>query len=427
MKKVIGMCLLAAACTAGDDGPENPDSTAQTFTLRIDNIAPWRVLKSGTVGNAALGPGEMYSITFTAGKGQAVSFATMLGESNDWFFGPGPEGLMLYDERGAPISGDVTRYIKLWDAGTEFDQEPAVGSTTGPRQPAPNTGPVDPEAGVRELRSPVALNTGASFALPPLTSMIKVMLTPSGERTFTLTIQNCSSASTLVTSQGAMPIHLSPMAWALHVMPAAIFSADAPASTGLERIAEDGNPEVAGAELAAVTGFHTPIAPGVFVVHRDPAPLFAAGERDRGQGLEALAEDGNPSMLAAIATGAFDTPVGATEPGPAMPGMAYEVSFTAQPGDRLSFATMFGMSNDWFFATAPDGVPLTDGDVQVGLYNAGTEIDQELAIGTFTAPQQPAPNTGPLDASSTVRMVTASEYARSANDHLRVTLITVAD
>ena len=49
-----------------------------------------------------------------------------------------------------------------------------------------------------------------------------------------------------------------------------------------------------------------------------------------------------------LASGVFDTPVGADRPGPLMPGQAYEVSFAAAPGSRISFATMFVMSNDFF-------------------------------------------------------------------------------
>ena len=39
-------------------------------------------------------------------------------------------------------------------------------------------------------------------------------------------------------------------------------------------------------------------SPGTAVVHIDKAPIFTSGKKDRGKGLEAQAEDGNPSMLA---------------------------------------------------------------------------------------------------------------------------------
>jgi hypothetical protein len=39
-------------------------------------------------------------------------------------------------------------------------------------------------------------------------------------------------------------------------------------------------------------------SPGLAVVHTDKAPIFTAGKNDRGKGLEAQSEDGNPDMLA---------------------------------------------------------------------------------------------------------------------------------
>ena len=38
-------------------------------------------------------------------------------------------------------------------------------------------------------------------------------------------------------------------------------------------------------------------APGVWVLHSEAGPLFTIGEADRGQGLEALAEDGDPTNV----------------------------------------------------------------------------------------------------------------------------------
>jgi hypothetical protein len=163
---------------------------------------------------------------------------------------------------------------------------------------------------------------------------------------------------------------------------------------------------------AAQSALTTPFAPGVWVVHAAADPLFSAGQADRGQGLEALAEDGDPSGLAAAvagqagvsASGAFNTPVGATEPGPLPPGGAYEFTVVAVPGDMLSFATMFVQSNDLFYAPDGAGIALfnsdgtpVSGDVtgQIQLWDAGTEVNQEPGVGPDQAPRQAGPNTGP--------------------------------
>jgi hypothetical protein len=429
--------LLAVALCAGCDdevsGDDQPQTgTAASYVLRIENVAPWTMLKSGTQTTKTdgmqgpLGPGEGYDVTFTGNKGQAISFATMLGESNDWFFAPGPDGIPLFKPDGTPNTGDVTQYVKLWDAGTEIDQEPAVGDATAPRQPTPNYGAADPNHLVREVPRVATLTDGSTFTLPVNADMIRVTLTQLGDTEWKLHIKDTSTATTLMTSQGAMPVHLSPFAWSLHIMPAPLFTpGDRDRGQGLEKIAEDGPPDELGRSLAELSGFHTPLSPGVVVVHRSDEPLYTLGAQDRGEGLERIAEDGNPAELArslmtdpSLAVVVFDTPVGKTAPGPAMPGEAFEVALQAVPDeDKLSFATMFGMSNDWFFAN--QDVTAHAGALDVALYDLGTEIDQEPDIGPFTAPQQPAPNTGPVDETRSVR---SARYTVPASQHVRVTL-----
>ncbi len=153
-----------------------------------------------------------------------------------------------------------------------------------------------------------------------------------------------------------------------------------------------------------------PLAPGVWVVHQTPNPLFTAGQADRGEGLEAIAEDGNPSTLAAALAGRFgsnagifNTPLGANQPGPALPEDVYTFTFSARPGDYLSFATMFVQSNDLFYAPSGQGIALFDQDGnptagnvsdQVFLWDSGTEVDEEPGTGPNQAPRQSGPNTG---------------------------------
>ncbi len=442
------LSLAVGACAADtkmmQPAPGTPTPTA--FTLRIENIAPWTLLKSGlqaqkTNGTSgALGPGDALEITFTAGKKQSISFAAMFGESNDWFFAPGPTGIALYDAQGNPVSGDVTSQVSLWNAGTEIDQEPAVGDSTGPKQPAPDYGAPDPDPTVRQLAQVVTLTDGSQFTLPTIDQMIQVTLTPGANQQFTLRIANVSTATTLVTSQGARAIHVSPAVWALHTAPAPLFTPGMPdRAQGLELVAESGRGAMLASELHELTGVATPISPGVYAVHTASEPLYALGVADRGLGLEHLAEDGNNAILAQAmsgialqqgltATGAFDVPVGAAAKAAAKPGDAFELAVSGLPGDRVSFATMFGMSDDWFFASEPDGIALFDdagnsisGEVteQVGIYDAGTELDEELAIGPDTGPQQPAPDTGAADP---VHQVRVASYSVPASAHLRVTL-----
>ena len=136
---------------------------------------------------------------------------------------------------------------------------------------------------------------------------------------------------------------------------------------GLEEIAEDGDPTNLTTTLGDDTGLITPLSPGVWAVHDNGInPLFNTGSPDLGEGLEAIAEDGDPASLASALTGKagvlnsgiFNTPVGSGGPGPAVPGGAYEFSFTAEDGDYLSFMTMFVQSNDLFYTFPEGGIPL---------------------------------------------------------------------
>jgi len=152
-----------------------------------------------------------------------------------------------------------------------------------------------------------------------------------------------------------------------------------------------------------------PLSPGAYAVHTDEEPIFDAGKPARGNGLEAVAEDGIPATL----FGVLDNQEGVGQSGPfaapangppIMPGESTEFTIQAQPGDRLSLVTMFIPSNDWFYALGGeegldlfDGHDPIDGDVteEVGLYDAGTEENQEPGVGEDQVQRQDGPNTGP--------------------------------
>jgi hypothetical protein len=440
-------CALAlgAACSDDDDddgttddgGDDLPEVTARDFTLRVENVAPFTVLRvssqrtktTGTDGS--LGPGELYDVRFTAGVGQSVSFAMMMFESNDWFFAPDPAGIPLYVD-GQPNVGDVTSFVRLWDAGSEFDQEPGVGDATGVLQISRDQGAPDPDNRVRLVPDSMVLDTG-TFVRPPIESMIRVTLIAGADRQFTLRIQNRSTANTLQTSRGPRAVTLSPVVWAVHREPGVLFVPDAPRpDNGLEQLAEAGQPDTMSFELSFLRGSATPLSRGVFVIHREDAPLFTPGMIDRALGMQPLAEDGDPTaLLASIqAAGFVATGVLETGHGPAFPRESFEVEFTAEPGDKLSFATMFGTSNDWFFAPEPAGVELFLGTIPrwgdvteaVQLWDLGTETDEELDVGINTGSQQTAPNSGREDRTIEVREVTAQRYDVLEVMHLRVTL-----
>ncbi|MBD3237584.1 MAG: hypothetical protein GF330_12835 [Candidatus Eisenbacteria bacterium] len=295
---------------------------------------------------APIGPGDVYQVSFEADPGHYLSFATMYVESNDLFVAPDAMGIALFDESETPLTGDITAQTLLWDAGTEINEEPGTGPNQAPRQAGPDTGP---EEGVVQ---PVQ----DDWTYPDKDDVLSVMVTSELEG---------DSASFTV------------------------------------RI-----------EVAAMSS--TPLAPGVWVAHTEPAPFFLSGSVDLGLGLEALAEDGDPTTLAAAmaeeagisGSGVFNTPVGSMEPGPIGPGEAYEFTFSAAEGTYLSFATMYVQSNDLFYAPGENGIELFGapgdpiaGEVtdQLGLWDTGTEINEEPGVGIHQAPRQSGPNTGPSE------------------------------
>lgn len=422
MKKTIlkNLAVLSAAAFAvgcGDDDDE------VMFAVEVENVSPTYDFNASGAFNTPVGaespgplmPGQAYEASFAAGPGSKLSFATMFVQSNDYFFAPPEEGIELFREGGDAISGDVTDLVYLWDAGTEINQEPGAGSDQAPAQAGPNTGAMDPDSSVRMAQD-------AYDNLPAVNEVVKVTLTPSAGNMFTLRIENVSTSTTLEFTGGTSAVLLAPGVWVVHTHDAPLFAEGQPDyGEGLEAIAEDGNPTTEIESLEARTGLTSPIAPGLYAVHESGQPLFSDGMADRGEGLEQLAEDGDPSALAeavlgeplVIEAGVYNTPVGAEGPGPAFPGDTFRFEIRARPGERLSLASMLGQSNDLFYSFGPTGVALFDADgepiageltASLALWDAGTEVNEYPGAGPNQAPRQPAANTGP-DESGVVHMV----------------------
>lgn len=178
-------------------------------------------------------------------------------------------------------------------------------------------------------------------------------------------------------------------------------------------------------------------SPGTAVVHTGNAPIFSEGKKDRGKGLEAQSEDGDPGMLAKSLKGTkgiksvtvFNTPMGANAPGPITPGSVYEFVISAAAGDRLSITMMMGQSNDWFYAPGTAGIELfkngqaISGDItaQLMMWDAGTEVDQEPGIGSEQGPRQKAPDTGKAENGVVKKLDDGKAYSK-ARSVMRVTV-----
>jgi hypothetical protein len=365
-----------------DDDDNTGDETHSTIT--IENVLDSRPLvESGTFQNSGTSPlvmpGESVSFQFSAAKGQALSFATMYGWSNDLFFAPENPGIKLYQDNGTPIEGDISVKIKLWDNGTRINQVP--GSNV--------SHPGMAEATPQNIAEVVGTDTqGNNYA--PAATIMKSTLHYEGNSTFTLTIENTSGGT-------SNPTPFSPGVWAISYIaggtllnPNPLYEKGKLTASGLTNIAEMGDNSVLGAFSSGQTGIFTPLSPVLVVIYNGiDNPIYKAGENDKGKGLKELAQKGDATGLAAYlktvqgvkevyVLSAANSTVLLPKVG-TQSGSSVSQELNTKPGDRIAIATMYGFSNDWFFASKDNGVDAAQkGDISasIGLFDNGTAVNQ---------------------------------------------------
>ncbi len=178
---------------------------------------------------------------------------------------------------------------------------------------------------------------------------------------------------------------------------------------------------------------------GVYAVHPEGWPVYEPGEETlSASGLEHLAEDGNVRPMQAylethpdvLESGIFYKPVGWETDGELWPGDVYEVKFSADPGDKLSIATMLMQSNDLIYGPIDGRLDLFDdsgrpisGDItaRFELYDAGTEANEDPKFGPNVGLNQKSLDTGPSE-SEPVRLVDDGFDYPSAPEVLRITI-----
>jgi len=387
------------------------------FTVKIENVSrPYRYFAAGAQfipdGESSAGPafpGHSFTIKFHAGKSHKLSFATMYGASNDLFYGPSDAGINLFDSNGMPTTGDITGLISLWDAGTEVNHAPASGEDGA-----------DESVPVKSLRNTDNVMDG--FMYNNVETNIKVWLSYDGISEFTLTIKDLDGSST----------PLSPVAWVVHSdMQHPIFTEGSlDYGKGLEALAETGNAAPLSEYLAKHSGYVSPIAPGVWVLHKKgQRPIFTEGQKDYGDGLEQLSEMGDPTnvynalLAKGFEAGIYNIPDGANSPAPIFPGGSYTFMVNASAGDYLSFASMLGKSNDQFFAPDDMGIRLFEGKdpvkgtitCKIMLWDAGTEVNEYPGAGIHQGP-------GGTDESKNVMQVNDGFMWPKAYQVIRVTI-----
>ena len=324
----------------------------------------------GTVpGAPPIAPGGAFEFEVEGEPGQLFNFASMYVPSNDVFVSSAA-GIELFDE-GEPVSGEVGEDIALWDAGTELNGRPGVDRAGAPLQ-AQNGGPM---AGLQEgvVHRLDTIDDGFDYA--DASEVVDVAVTHDGDGSFTVRIENTGPTDFYGddTATGGQ-IWITPGAWAVHTGSNPIFEQGDPASVGLEALAEAGPP----------TGFEG--QPGLVDELPEIDTVVDAGAY-------------TPSDTVADPNDPMGTVPGAP---PIAPGGAFEFEVEADPGERLSFASMYVPSNDVFIAPEPaielyhDGEPVEGGVAEsVSLWDAGTELNGRPGVDRASAPLQ-AQNGGPM-------------------------------
>jgi hypothetical protein len=345
-----------------------------TYTVTVENVSvDYSFFESGVSsipeGASEAGPahpGESFKFSFHAGPNHKLSFATMYGLSNDGFYAPDEGGISLYSG-GSPVTGDITSEITLWDAGTQVNQMP---------------GPSNPHNGADENGVVMKMmDVADGYDYGTVATNLMASLSYDGSSLFTLTIEVLDGSTTAI----------SPVAWVVHYDgQTPIFEEGvADYDKGLEDLAETGNAGQLGQYLAENSGYVSPVAPVLWILHnKKDMPIFTEGTPDYGDGLETLAETGNPGplyaslMAAGYETGFQATREGGLGDGPLFPGQMYKFTIEGHVGQSLSFASMLGASNDIFFSTGDEGIKLSNGVAEkdlthfIELYDAGTEVNE---------------------------------------------------
>jgi hypothetical protein len=227
--------------------------------------------------------------------------------------------------------------------------------------------------------------------------MMKVSLEYNGNSMFTITIMNDSDQTDNTTP-------FSPGVWAISYAPGGNLLMPEPiyqdwTTEGLTNIAEAGDITVMNEYIQSETGIFTPLSPVLVVIYKGKDnPFYKVGEYDMGEGLKELAQFGNAEILAQnlnenpnvqnvyILADPVSTVLLPNIGGNAGSKVWQELQVTG--GSKIAIATMYGVSNDWFFATKGNHVnALRKGDISstIGLFDDGTALDEFPGAGNTQA------------------------------------------
>lgn len=356
----FGLMTIFSLSSCDDDEMMVMESPMEK-TITFENIVtPKDFVESGSfqgTNTPVIMPGESVSFKFIAGKAQSLMFATMYGASKDWFFASKQPGIKLFDANGNAITGDVSSEVLLWDNGTK-------DNTTGTAQN-------NPIAQVPNVNASQLVKLNLSYDIV--------------KSEFTLTIANTSGGT-------ANETPLSPGVWAVSnyngsqlLNSAPFFTPNTLSNPEITDIAQMGSITKMVTKLSANTGIMTGLSPALVVVYSgNQNPIYQAGQLDSGNGLKEVSQTGNVMKLQTTLK-AMSNVKGVYIAGnaPLAPGSKMMTSFSFTPGDKIAYVTMFGFSNDWFYANEQSIDAGTSGDLtsKTTLYDSGTGVNQYPGAG----------------------------------------------
>lgn len=131
----IGGAASSGLEQLAEDG--SGEALASELEARGD-LTDWGFMPApeGDYGSRPAMPGERFVLDLVGATGDRVAAAWMFADSNDVFFAVDAP---LFDDEGNLLTGEVDT-VALYDAGTELNQPPGVGSDQAPRQSGPDTG-----------------------------------------------------------------------------------------------------------------------------------------------------------------------------------------------------------------------------------------------------------------------------------------------
>lgn len=359
----ITTALTLFSCSDSND--DMMDMSSQR-TITFENVViPKDFVQSGSfqgTGNPPIiMPGQSVSFKFNAGKAQALMFATMYGASKDWFFASQQPGIKLFDSNGNAITGDVSSSVLLWDNGTKDNMTGQPESKPIMQVPNVNASQL--------MKLNLAFNDATSE--------------------FTLTIMNTSGGT-------ANETPFSPGVWAVSnyngsqlLNSSPFFTPNALSNPEITDIAQGGDITKMKTKLMANTGIITGLSPALVVVYRgEKNPIYELGKTDNGMGLKEIAQFGNVTQLQnSLKSLPNIKGVYVAGSAPVSPENKIMASFKADPGDKIAYATMFGFSNDWFYANEQSIEANIKGDLtsKTALFDSGTGVDQYPGAGNHQA------------------------------------------